>query len=535
MADRIEELFLKEYTQTELENATRHDFTTNSSTAYVIKDIEFKQGSDNQSVSGTVTVGKTSDLSAGKFSKLGQFGSLVDSLSGSAIMDADSTLSIRPTATTSTYKDETVFLENGGASNNNSVGPLIQLTTPTVNGFSETGITTTLTANNPGTGDGNYNSWTKEYAIVHTTANNIKIYMRFYKGSSAYSYVNIVGMDNGTDYAALTSTYTEHVWDGERYIYWYDGGYIYFFDTDNANITNPATHGVTCHGRMQTNFAGSAQSYDHRFAAYHVSAHDGKKYFSQYFNSQSYGVIFEMPTTTSDGATCPKRWRTGNGSYHGSGTDPFGNNSGNAWTPYYLTQQVSRNEYSMEQISTFTDKLGVKRWMMWRRHDAYRIWLFTWRDQDMQSLANNGILGSNDPNMNSSQGIRCIALGSVTDAALGWNATYFSGNTSNAFISSATANLGAGNSDLQNNSYGTFYVDGLTLFFSNVSQDYNVFKIDLTKTSFPGLFTSGQYNPYHNNYYVQFSTPSASTIASRTYLNAPALTVRATGIKEDRS
>ena len=242
-----------------------------------------------------------------------------------------------------------------------------------------------------------------------------------------------------------------------------------------------------------------------------------------------------MPTTTADGASCPKRWRTGNGSYSGNGTDPFGNNSGNAWTPYYLDNQVSRNQYSMEQLSTYVDKLGVKRWMLWRRQDSYRTFLFTWRDEDMQALSNNGVLGSNDPNMNSSQGLRALALNSVGTAALGFNTTYFNGNSSNAFIDSYSSYLGTGNSDWQNGNYGTFYVDELTLYQGNVSANYNVFKIDLTQTSFPGLFTTNQYQPYENIFYVQITTPSQATIDSRTYTKAPALTVRVTGVREDRT
>ncbi len=538
MADRIEELFLKKFTSTELGAGTRHDFTSNSTTAFALKDVEFSQGSDNDAISGSVTVGKTSDFSASpsKFSTLGTFGALVDSLSGTAIMDIDSTLSIRPDAKVITYTDETVILENGGTTNNNSVGPLINQVTPIVNGNEETPVKTTLSPTNAGTGNvGNYQSGaSKQYAIVHTTANGIKVWMRFAKGTSAYSYVYMVGMDDGNDYAYLQSTYTEHLWDGERFIYWYDGGYIYFFDLDDANITNPTTHGVTCHGRM-TAASYSGSSYDHKFGSYHVSKHDGKKYFYQHFNSQNYGVIWELPSTTADGAACPKRWKTGSGAYSTNGTDPWGNNSGSAWVPYGLELNVSRNQYSMEQMSTFTDKLGVKRWMLWRRQNSYQTFLFTWRDEDMQALSNNSVLGSNDPNSNSAEGLRCVALSSFSHAALDFNTTYFNGNSGNGFLDSNSGYLGTGNPDWEAGTYGNFFVDGLTFYQGNISTNYNVFKIDLTKTSFPGLFVTGQYAPYENIFYVQLTTPSQATIDARTYTKAPALTVRVTGVREDRT
>ena len=536
MADRIEELFLKEFTSAELIAGTRHDFTTDSSTAYAVKDVEFTQGSDDDAVSGSVTASKTTDFSAGKFSTLGTFGSRVDSLSGSAVLDVSSTLSIRPDAKAISYKDVKLQLDN--SNNANQVGPIVEYLKPTVNGNAESVTTTAQVATGAGSSPGNFTSgMVKEYSIVHTNANGIKLYIRFAKGQYNTSGVYIVGMDNSTNYASFTSTYTEHLWDGERYIYWADNDYIYFFDTDDANITNPSNHSTTCHGRMTVTGIPtlSPQSYDHRRGSITTSAHDGKTYVYQWYNSQQYGIVVELPSTISDGGTCPKFWKTGSGSYGASGTDPFGNNSGSAWNMYAYNNNVSEGQYTIHQITTFTDLKSVKRWaIMMRNTSDEAVWLM-WKDADMQALASGDILGSNDSNINSTDGITCISTASLSDDALLWNTVYFSASSQNAFMHSGGSYLGTGNSDWQSGSYNVIWLDGITVYQGNTSSNYNVFEIDLTQTSFPALFTTNEYTPYQNNFWMMGVTPSQATIDARTYTKAPSLTVRCTGVKEDRS
>ena len=79
------------------------------------------------------------------------------------------------------------------------------------------------------------------------------------------------------------------------------------------------------------------------------------------------------------------------------------------------------------------------------------------------------------------------------------------------------------------------WFDGLTMYYSNVSSNYNIFKINFEETTFPALFNDNQYYATSGAFFMIAAEPDAATIASRTYTLAPALTVRVTGIKEDRS
>tara|TARA_B100000427_G_scaffold166906_3_gene138632 strand:+ start:1941 stop:3563 length:1623 start_codon:yes stop_codon:yes gene_type:complete len=539
MADRIEELFFKKFTTAEIEAGTRHDFTTDATTAYVIKDIETNQGSDTFPVTGSVTAGKTTDFSAGRFSKIGQFGSLVDSLSGSAILDASSTLSIRPTAQSINFRDIILQVDNSTTLATNA-GPVIDYVLPSVNGVDDTSLKTeaSVTASNPGSTRGTYNTH-DEFAIIRTNANGIKLYMRFTKGTSSTSTVYIVGADNGTDYVTLDqlNTYNGHVWDGLRYIYWVAGGYIYFYDTDASDLTAAGhSSGYKCHGRMTgpyTNY--SASSNDHRTTDYHQSNHDGKKYIYQYYSGNQYGIITQLPDTISDGATCPKTVFTNYGGYVGNGRDVYGNNVGAAWNQYYTRNQSSVNQYMRSRLTTFTDKEGTKMWALFERHNATYIWVYMWPESNMAATGSGSILKSHDNNTNN-DGVMMLSDTSAADAAkLNWNSAYYNQSSGNMNFRTDSGYLGSGNSSWQNGSYGGMWFDGLTMYYSNVSSDYNVFKINFEETTFSGLFQDNQYYGSYGAFFMIAAEPDSATIASRDYQSAPSLSVRCTGVKEDRS
>ena len=539
MADRIEELFLKKFTNSEIEAGTRHDFTTDANTAYVIKDIETTQGSDTSPIAGSVTAGKTSDFSAGRFSRIGQFGSLVDSLSGSAILDASSTLSIRPTAQSINFRDIILQVDNSQSATNDA-GPVIDYVLPTVNGVEETSIKTqtSVTPSNAGSTRGGY-STSDEFAIIHTNANGIKLYMRFIKGSTTSSYVYIVGADNGTNYVTLDqiNTYTGHVWDGLRYIYWVNGNYVYYYDTDAADLTAAGhSSGYKCHGRMTSPYNNHSNStYDHRTTDYHQSNHDGKKYIYQYYYSSHIGTITQLPDTIADGATCPKTVFTNYGSYVGNGRDVYGNNANGAWNQYFTRNQSNPNQYMRSRLTTFTDKEGTKMWALFERHSATYIWVYMWPESNMAATGSGSILKSHDQN-STSDGVMLVSQTSINDTGkLNWNSAYGNDSSGNWFFNLGSSYLGTGNSSWQSGTYGGMWFDGLTMYYSNVSSNYNVFKINFQETTFSGLFTDNQYYGSSGAFFMMAAEPDAATIASRTYTSAPALTVRVTGVKEDRT
>ena len=140
MADQVKQLAFKKFTQTELENGTAANvLTTDASTHYVIKGIEATQGNNNDAVTADATIGLTAGLAAGEFTSLGTVAKANRvGLSGSAIMDASSTLTIRPTAKSIVFADEIMqyALETSGNPRKFRV-----VTTPTVNGNTDTAIT----------------------------------------------------------------------------------------------------------------------------------------------------------------------------------------------------------------------------------------------------------------------------------------------------------------------------------------------------------------------------------------------------------
>ena len=108
MADQVKQLAFKDFSIAELQGGTAANvLTTNASTHYVIKDIEATQGDNANAITATATLGLTAGLGTGQFTTLGTVAQKDRvGLSGSAIMDASSTLTIRPTATTINFLDE---------------------------------------------------------------------------------------------------------------------------------------------------------------------------------------------------------------------------------------------------------------------------------------------------------------------------------------------------------------------------------------------------------------------------------------------
>ena len=120
MADEIKQLAFKQFTTSELVAGTAANvLTTNASTHYVIKSIEATQGYNIDAVNATATLGLTAGLAAGQHTSLGTVAKKDRvGLSGSAIMDASSTLTIRPEAKAMVFADESfqISLQNSNYS-----------------------------------------------------------------------------------------------------------------------------------------------------------------------------------------------------------------------------------------------------------------------------------------------------------------------------------------------------------------------------------------------------------------------------------
>ena len=110
MADQVKQLAFKKFTTSELQaGSAANVLTTDASTHYVIKGIEATQESETDAVEATATIGLTAGLAGGEYTSLGTVAKKGRvGLSGSAIMDASSTLTVRPEAKSMTFADEKI-------------------------------------------------------------------------------------------------------------------------------------------------------------------------------------------------------------------------------------------------------------------------------------------------------------------------------------------------------------------------------------------------------------------------------------------
>lgn len=545
MADQVKEFAMKVFTDSELIAGTRFDMTVGSSEAAVIKDIELTQGSDTQAVSGTVTAGTTANFGNGIHSQLGTFGSGVTNLTGSAILDASSTLSVRPNATAIAFSDVKIYAEDGNATTS-AINPINLFTTPKVNGLSEATTQTVLTPSNPGNSAGSYNGYAGEFVINHTTANGIELYMRFARGASSGYYVYITGADNNTNYAQLSTNYSRICWDGKRYLFWMYDGYVYFFDLDDSNITNPNTHGTTCHGRMTVGnsvnsvwTSSNPSSYQQTAGDLKVSPVDGKTYFYQFLNS--WGMFVQLPDTIADNVVVPKFWLTGNGNSYGT-INPSGlGHANNVYmNEYYLFSNFNGGtNYSWSQIFIKEDATNGDRWFIAHKKTGDEVMFFTWLDADMKNLANGGTLGTNDSSGGNhpNYGLSSISYQDLGKAALGWATSNFENYSKGAVLKWDSTYAGSNlPSSFQTGSNNHYFFDGETFYIANFSSnDKGIYKLPLNSSSGELVVSGTDHVAYRGNYFIGFPTPTSTETSSRTYTKKPALKVRITGIREDRS
>ena len=548
MADTLKELGMKVFSDTEIQNGTRFDITTGSNEAFVIKDVELTQTSNGDAVAGTVTAGTTTNFGNGIHSDLGSFGANVTNLSGSAILDVSSTLSIRPIAKTITYKYIRIFAEDSSGSTS-ATGPINLITIPTVNGNSEPQTKTVLTASNPGSGTGSYSSNVSgNFSIMHTNANGIELFMRFVSGSSSGNSVYIVGADNNTSYATVSSSYSRIMWDGNRYLFWLNSGYIYFFDLDDSNITNPTAHGNTAHGRMtlgasvnSPTVSYNTTTYDVREGDLQVSPSDGKTYFYQFAGSQGYGLFAQLPDTIADNVVVPKFFKTSNGGNYTSLTPSgMGHNNNVYYNEYGLKNQTNfGTQYSWCQLFYKEDAVYGDRWFITHKANADEIVFFTFLDADMKSFTtNNSILGTNDSSggNHANYGLTSISYQDLSNPALGWNSSNFENNSWGAVLKFSSSYAQANISGLQDGTWNHYFFDGEIVYIASVtSSTFGVFRLDIKGTAGEQVVDTADHVAYRGNYFVAFPTPSQSEINARTYTKKPGLKVRITGIREDRS
>ena len=566
MADQVKQLAFKEFTIAEIQAGTAANvLTTNASTHHVIKSIEATQNDNNNAVTATATLGLTSGLSSGQFASLGTVARKDRvGLSGSAIMDASSTLTIRPTAQTIDFVDENVFTgKNTSAGTVNEI--FVKSTFPSVNGTEETTLRSETTVDkNSGTYSGSYDSLagypSGNYKVHHTNANGVNLILVFNNGDSSGSSFAVWNADTNVQYGYYNQSYDRPIFDGKRYIFWVkmhgqSQMRVRWYDLDESttNLTAANTtgggngadfwHGQTGIWADSPGLSGRT-SYDNHLNAYFQNRHtNNKRYFCGYSNSNNRGWLVEFEDTLSnDGNNPVPKWvylSTTNNSTSGS-TDPFNRNS-SAWNMTALINQQKQPTDEAQLQLTYDP--AINRYMIWYSPYNNEFWPLTFTQSEFDNISNSGTLvndGAGDAN-----GIRVVASDSAADinidtniaenggsgnmkVSVGGNNTYIA-TTTNAYAQNSTSSM------------SPVYIDKTNFYFRNKnsasSSADKVVKVDasnvttavdmIPNTAIPsGAFSS--------NIFVSITTPSASTIAGRAYVNAPGLKIRVSGIDVDQ-
>ena len=557
MADQVKQLAFKKFTTAELQAGTSADvLTTDASTHYVIKGIEATQGSDLNAVSATATLGRTAGLAAGEYTSIGNVAKAGRvGISGSAIMDASSTLTIRPTAQTITYTDEKIQQGGEGASN---CRVYVERTIPSINGVEETALASATTTDKTSvTYSGTYDAMsayaTGNYIVEHTNANGVDLRIVFSNGSSTGCRFEVWNAD-GTNYGYYYSQYNAPQFDGARYIFWLD--YVgastsrvkwYDLDESTANLAAANTLGGAsgtdfCHGQTQI-LADSPSlfrtSYDNHLNTFYQNRHtDGRRYLAGWSGSSSKMWMVEIPATlTNDSSTTPApKWlQLSTGSSHSSGTDRFGNNSGSAWNINYVIQsQTGTSNRSQLRLTYDPDK---KLYYLWFCYTNQQWFLFAFSQADWDTKASGNTIS--EPS-GASYGLYAVSNQSAGNVNIETN-TFTSFSSNNGYLRPAHSSYYSNWGNTYPASGAPTYIDGSNWYWKDSNSGNSGTYLKCVKVDMKTANSSVNMLPnttisasYAQDLFVSFPTPSASTIASRNYQLGPGLKIRVTGILSDQ-
>ena len=568
MADQIKQLAFKEFSIAELQAGTAANvLTTNASTHYVIKGIEATQGDNNAAVTATATLGLTAGLGTAQYASLGTVAQANRTgLSGSAIMDASSTLTIRPTAATINFLDEKAFTQLESSAGTPAKTYLTSVA-PSVNGNAEPTLNTETTVDKTGTTySGSYDSSPNypsgNYRLLHTNANGVNLILNFNGGSSSGVAFAVWNADTGTQYGYYNESYDRPIFDGKRYIFWVKrhGGSasqvrMRWYDLDEsttnlaaANTTGGGNGANFWHG--QTGFfpgsmAHSTTSYDNLLNAFYQNRHtNNKRYFTGYSGSNQRAFLCELPDTlTNDTSTTPApKWiylSAASQSSSGS-TDPFGNNN-SSWSVDYLIKSI-RTPTTETQYQLTYDPV-ISRYMLWYSKDNNEWYAFSFTQADFDTTSTGGLLSPTG-----SAGLRTIAEASVGSINIDANVIENGGSNNlklavGADNSQVAIRSGAYAHNSPTSDMSPCYIDGSNFYFRNMNSAsdsaYKVVKLDMSNVTTANLTnlmpnTAVPSNVFRSGVFVSIAAPNSTTIASRAYTKAPALKVRVSGILSDQ-
>ena len=555
MADRIKQIAFREFTTAEIQAGTPWNaIQSGANDAYVVKSIEATNGSNTNAgaITATATVGLTTDFNNGKYVNIGTIAQK-DRLgvSGSLVVDANSTLTVRPVAKTISFEDKIFHVDTENSSEPRKSRQELRAS---VIGVQDISTTTSIDKTSvtmsgghsyySGSSSPNY-----QHTIFHTNTNGVELKMLFTTNQSSTSRFIINNAATGVSYGTYQTSYGSAYFDGERYIYWHDEGTnkIRYFDTDEttSNLESANTYGGSTgqnyyHGII--NFAGTAPSgsntsYDNNFVD--LTSHNGKTYLVWSFGTQNYLQMAELPSTlTNYNATanvCPKWVRLWNGGST-SQTTNFGQTG--MYSMGALKNNIGYNYQGSVRV-THDDDLG--RWLVYYNPNTVsNIFVGTFTQAELDATADAGVIAV--PNGGSGYGLICLEESEI-NTHLKIDSKFTNTYSSQGIIEATriSSNIKPNGDTWSIPNSGSRYFDGRKAYYSNGASaagfEWHVYECDLandTGTDITAGF-SGNIPNYYGRFYMVKTTPSASTIAGRSYPSAPTLSVRLSGVHEDRS
>ena len=561
MADTVKELFNKKFTNSEITSGTTYSITTDANTAYVIKDIESNQNdSATTKISATASVGLTSDFSAtpSKYTDLGTIASsTVTGATGSEIMDASSTFSIRVPAQAISFKDiihsSLAYVSNGAITE-------VEGGTQTVDGQSDGAITPTVfTATNIGSNfaiastDPSLPGCFRQFVTNPITNTNLAI-SHTSDGNSVH-YINVAGFNNSTNYLTYQAGYHPPEFDGRFMYYVAANNRLQFYDTKGAasrSLTNVNHGSIDLKNAAGSTIAmgTSGSTYPKISGSYFSDI--GKRYLlinPAYTNGL---MLYEMPDYDDSGtalaavggvnAATTQAYQVQSSSWSAStGTGP----NNNRINPASIRQSYGNSGRDESWHIGTSAASTTKRILIFQdgnNNDLNNYLFFFIADTEYMSQTTS----------NNNQYTAYSVNTSELMSDFGWSGSNFTDISGKCAYISCNGMRSATGSTAKWGTESFFWLDQDVLHFTNIDtggtgpiQSWNLKTNEITApitwaqyvdsggTSLPMPATAVSNNTIGHRSFAQ--VPTSTEIAARTYTKAPSLQVRATAIKEDRS
>ena len=530
MADTLEEITYKNFSTNEIMAGTAHTFTTNANTAFVIKDINIAQKTGAE-VTMSLRLAETSEYNAGRYYDLGTIGGAGNAgAEGSLIMPPNHTLAIVPTPQTIAYTD--LYLSHW------TTARYSQGLVPQINGVIEPTLISKPynELNFSSAGYQNFNdSFGYNYpqgelmafvaGVTGANAGNATMIRSFADNNYNNSRKYIVNFPNGSSPIDRTQYYSNLMWDGERYLFFSDGGngtkinITDFTASSNINTyTNlrQVTHsdsivvspGVTSYARtVGCNMPNNR---------YFVLETNGR----QPSSTEVIGSIINksnIPTTDGGQHTLP----TGS-TYYIIGPNAAASDSSTRNGSYWFNAHSPSQSYFYVTYHSRTDRII----MMLQSTGSSDMYFMDWPADTGPGLTVSNAGGS------------LTRTSDLTDV-LGWDSSLFANDSGAGYFNRSVINNLSGVSVQSTTTFNLveddiFYLNENGSFHQickfNLQTGTNTVMADYQNETYVGWNS----NPNRDAYQAFAVYPNSTTINSRNYTQAPFARASVYGIKETR-